>query len=290
MKWSRKSNEPEPAESTIEEIQPIQSGSDETPVETDEPQPPQANSAQQMVIQQFEKFNLGAIAIAGLLDGINPCAFTTIVFFISMLAYLGKSKRQIIVVGAGFTFAVFVTYLLLGLGLLGAVKSFFVTQGITKFVTRLVAVFTFVLAAWSMLDLFKYLKTKDTQSMTLGLPKNIKARIHKAIRVGMGTRGLLAGALSVGAVVALLESVCTGQIYLPVIIFVAKSSTLRLDAIGYLLVYNLMFILPLVIIFIITYYGVSSQTLGSFLGKHIVLAKLTMALLFVGLGLLLLFA
>ena len=51
-----------------------------------------------------------------------------------------------------------------------------------------------------------------------------------------------------------------------------------------------MFILPLVIIFIITYYGVSSQTLGSFLGKHIVLAKLTMALLFVGLGLLLLFA
>lgn len=141
-----------------------------------------------------------------------------------------------------------------------------------------------------MLDLFKYLKTKDTQSMTLGLPKNIKARIHKAIRVGMGTRGLLAGALSVGAVVALLESVCTGQIYLPVIIFVAKSSTLRLDAIGYLLVYNLMFILPLVIIFIITYYGVSSQSLGNFLGKHIVLAKVTMALLFVGLGLLLLFA
>ncbi len=259
--------------------------------ETSQTQPETSSgSAETIVLEQFKKFNLGAIAVAGLLDGVNPCAFTTIVFFISMLAYLGKSKRQIIIVGTGFTFAIFITYLLLGLGLLGAAKSFFKDQGITERVTLIIAVFTFILAGWSLLDLFKYLKTKDTQSMTLGLPKGIKARIHKVIRVGMGTGGLLTGAISVGVIVALLESVCTGQIYLPVIIFVAKSSTLRLNAIGYLLVYNLMFILPLVVIFVITYYGVSSQSLGGFLGRHIVLAKLTMALLFVGLGLLLLLA
>ncbi len=246
------------------------------------------NTAEEKVLEQFNKFSIGAIAVAGLLDGVNPCAFTTIVFFISMLTYLGKSKRQILIVGIGFTFAIFVTYLLLGLGLFGAVKSFFVTQGITKFVTRIVAVLTFMLAGWSFLDLIKYIRTKNTQSMTLGLPKSVKAKIHNVIRVGMGTRGLLTGALGVGVLVALLESVCTGQIYLPVIIFVAKSSTVRLDAVGYLLLYNLMFIVPLIVIFIITYYGVSSQSLGNFLGRHIILAKLTMALVFVGLGLMLL--
>lgn len=254
-----------------------------------EPEPiaqAQGEQEQSLIMQKFSKFSVGAVTVAGLLDGINPCAFTTIVFFISMLSYLGKSQYQLVVVGIGFTSAVFLTYLLLGLGLLGAVKSIVVGQGISMLVTRIVAVLTFILAGWSFVDYVKYMKTKSVKSMTLGLPKSIKTKIHKVIRVGIGTRGLLVGSISVGVLVALLESICTGQVYLPIIIYVAKSA--NLTAIAYLALYNVMFILPLVFVLIITYHGVKSESLGNFFGRHIGLSKIMMTLLFLGLGIILL--
>jgi cytochrome c biogenesis protein CcdA len=250
--------------------------------------PKEADKTESKIVEQFNKFSIGAIILAGLIDGINPCAFTTIIFFISMLAYLGKSKYQLVVVGVGFTVSVFVTYLLLGLGLLGAAKSFLVSHGVSRIATYIVAGLTFVLAGWSFVDFINFISTKSAKSMTLGLPKSIKTKIHKVIRDGIGTRGLVAGSLSVGAFVAVLESICTGQVYLPVIIFVAKSSELKMTAISYLVLYNLMFILPLVIVLIITYFGVKSESLGNFFGRHLAASKLIMTLLFLGLGILLL--
>jgi len=61
------------------------------------------------IVGRFRGFRIGALAAAGLLDGVNPCAFTTIVFLLSMLAQVGKTRRQLAVVGVGFTAAVFVT-------------------------------------------------------------------------------------------------------------------------------------------------------------------------------------
>ena len=103
------------------------------------------------ILARFESFSVVGIVLAGLLDGINPCAFTTIVFFLSMLAYLGKSKREMAIVGVGFTLAIFATYFLLGLGLLGAVKSFSVGSGIADGIAVSVAILAFVLAGWVML-------------------------------------------------------------------------------------------------------------------------------------------
>ena len=55
------------------------------------------------ILSRFQGFSAGAVAVAGLLDGVNPCAFTTIIFLLSMLAYLGRSRRQLAAVGVGFT-------------------------------------------------------------------------------------------------------------------------------------------------------------------------------------------
>jgi len=106
-----------------------------------------------------------------------------------------------------------------------------------------VGVLAFVLAAWSLVDFVRYRRTRDTKKVTLGLPKSVKARIHKVIRAGLRTRNLLIGSLTVGFLVSVLESLCTGQVYLPTIMFVTRSPDLRTRAIGFLLLYNVMFIL-----------------------------------------------
>lgn len=238
--------------------------------------------------ERFRSFRVGAVIVAGLVDGVNPCAFTTIIFLLSMLAYLGKSRRQLAVVGIGFTSAVFVTYLLLGFAFFRAIKVFSVSHGISTGLAYGVATLTFVLAVWSLVDFIRYVRTRDVKKVTLGLPKSIKARIHKVIRVGLSTRSLLLGSVTVGFLVALLESLCTGQVYLPTIVLVAREPGLRANALGYLVLYNLMFIAPLVGLLMIAYFGVKSDRLGVFLVRHLAAFKLAMALLFAGLGVLVL--
>ena len=141
-------------------------------------------------------------------------------------------------------------------------------------------------AAWSLLDAIRYIRTGSVKKVTLGLPRPIKQRIHKVIRSGLSARGLLVGSVGVGIVVALLESLCTGQVYLPTLMFVSRAPGLRTAAVSYLLLYNLMFILPLVGIIVLGYFGVRSESLGNFLGRHLAGFKLAMAGLFAGLGVL----
>ncbi len=237
---------------------------------------------------KFHSFRIGAICLGGLLDGINPCVFTTIIFLLSMLAYLGKTRRELAIVGVGFTLAVFLTYFLLGFAALKAIKIFSVNHGISRGLTYVVVALTFALAAWSFVDFVRYFRSGDVKKATLGLPKVVKSRIHNVIRTGLKTRGLLAGSFIIGVLVALLESLCTGQIYLPVLMIVAQDPELRSRAIGYLVLYNIMFILPLVVILVIAYFGVGSELMGRFLKKHLAAMKLALAILFAGLGVFLL--
>lgn len=254
--------------------------------------PSQAGSAGEQagvpseILRRFESFGPGAVAIAGLIDGVNPCAFTTIVFFLSMLAYLKKTRRDMILVGAGFTVGMFAAYFLLGLGLLGAVKVFSVSHGLSTGLACGVAILAFALAGWSLLDAVRCMRSGDSRQATLGLPKKVKERIHKIIRTGLTTRGLVIGSLSVGFLVSIFESLCTGQIYLPTIVFMTRTPGMKTAAVGYLLLYNVMFILPLVGILAMSYFGVRSEALGNMLRKRLALAKLGMAGLFVGLGIL----
>ena len=99
---------------------------------------------------------------------------------------------------------------------------------------------------------------------------------------------LLFSALVTGFLVSLLEAVCTGQVYLPTISFVLKSTTLKLAALGYLLLYNIMFIAPLIVIFVLALLGTTSQQFWGFLKKHLGLIKILMVILFFGLGIYLL--
>lgn len=62
--------------------------------------PNEGNSALQA---RFEKMGWVAVVLAGLVDGLNPCAFATIIFFVSYLSLSGKKGREILIIGACFT-------------------------------------------------------------------------------------------------------------------------------------------------------------------------------------------
>jgi sulfite exporter TauE/SafE len=243
----------------------------------------ESSDAINRILQRFKSFSFAAVLGAGLLDGVNPCAFTTIIFFVSYLAVMGRKGRDIVFVGGAFTVAVFATYLLVGIGVLGFVHSLGVVQTFSRLVYLATGVFCLVLAALSLYDLYR-IKQGRIEDIALKLPQGLQRRVHKAIREGRNTRNYVWAAFVTGFLVSLLELACTGQVYLPTIIFVTGVPELRMNAIFYLVLYNLMFILPLVIIFVLVFFGTTSKQLTGFFQTNAAVVKLLTAILFAALG------
>jgi hypothetical protein len=235
--------------------------------------------AEDSMVERFKSFGLLTILSAGLIDGLNPCAFATLIFFISYLTFVGRKKREILWVGIGFSGAVFITYVLIGVGILSFVQRFSFLPIFSRVVYLLTIAFALVLGIYSFYDYIQ-LKRGRHAEMKLQLPDFLKKRIHQIIRRESKSSRYLLAAVFAGFMISLLEFACTGQVYLPTILFVTNIPSLKTSAFSYLMLYNVMFIVPLLIIFGISYWGVTSEQLSFFLKKRAPTIKLVTTLLF----------
>lgn len=239
------------------------------------------------IIERFRSFGLLTVLAAGLVDGLNPCAFATIVFFISYLAFMGRKGREVLAVGTAFALGVFLTYLGVGVGLLKFLASLPFLDALSRWVYGLTAALCLFLAFGSLYDWWQARRGK-VEEMRLKLPTSLRRWINRVIREGAGPalseaeglRAFVPVAFVTGAAISVIELACTGQVYLPTILFVLGVPGLRVRAGLYLLLYNLMFVLPLVVVFLLAYFGTTSQQLGQFINRRAATIKLATAGLF----------
>jgi cytochrome c-type biogenesis protein len=187
---------------------------------------------------------LGSVVVGGLIDGINPCAFTVLILFVTaMLATLQVStsadinaaRARILGMGSIYIAAVFITYLGLGLGLL-ATSAIFSRFHAPARIGALVAI---GMGLWMLKDYF--------------LP-DVGPRLQAPKVVGQWTidaaRKMTIPALVVsGFLIGLCTVPCSGAVYLAVLSLLSMQSS-ALIGFAYLVLYNLMFILPLVALLI----------------------------------------
>jgi len=252
------------------------------------PTPEELKKADSSMIERFKSLGILTVLSAGLIDGINPCAFATLIFFISYLTLVGRQKREILWIGIGFSGAVFATYLLIGLGVLHFIQQFTFLPLFSRAVYLLTIAFALILGTLSFYD-FIQLKRSRPSEMKLKLPDFLKKRIHQTVREGSKSGRYLLAAIASGFVISILEFACTGQVYLPTILFVTNIPSLRTEAIYYLLLYNFMFIVPLLIVFGVSYWGVTSEQLSFFLQRRASTIKLLTSLFFFALAGILIF-
>jgi cytochrome c biogenesis protein CcdA/thiol-disulfide isomerase/thioredoxin len=244
-----------------------------------------AREARQGIVERFRSFGPLTVVFAGLVDGLNPCAFATLVFFVSYLTLSNRQGKEVLAVGATFTLGVFIAYLVVGLGfyqVLGMLGDLLTRLG--RWVYGLTAVVCAGLAIVSFTDFLKA-RQGEIGDMSLNLPHVLRKRINAVIRQGRRTEAYVVGAFVTGLVVSFLELACTGEVYLPTIIFVTSVPELRVRAVLYLVLYNLLFVLPLIVVFILAYYGTTSKELTRFLQRNAATVKLGMVLLFASLAL-----
>jgi len=243
---------------------------------------------------RFRNFRVPAIIGAGLLDGVNPCAFTAIVFFVSFLAFRKYTRAQMVLVGGFFMLSVFGTYFLLGLGAFKLLQASAAYDLLSAVLHWGIVVLTLVLGVLSLVDYMTFRGGGDSKDVILKLPRRLNMAVHRVItrniRPETGQAGVfaLAGiAVATGFVVSLLEGACTGQMYVPTIAFVARDPELRNHALAYLALYNLMFIVPLVVVFLFGMFGVTSKMFEQSARRHAAKVKLATAIMFFALAALL---
>ena len=108
------------------------------------------------------------------------------------------------------------------------------------------------------------------------------------MRSGLGFGGPVISGFLIGAAVTLLESVCTGQGYLPVLIFLVKNDTSQLHAWWLIVLYNLLFVVPLAVVFICFHRGMQINRLTDWTRRNLVMLKVILGLFFSAIAILLL--
>jgi cytochrome c biogenesis protein CcdA/HEAT repeat protein len=247
---------------------------------------PELAAATERITERYAGLDLGVVATAGLLDGINPCAFATIIFLLSYLQVARRTPGEILAVGVAFISAVFLAYFLVGLGLVQLLERAAAFRVAGQALNYALAGLAAVVAVLSFRDA-RLAADGHLGEMTLQLPGFLKDQIRTTVRASTRARRFVIGAFLAGLAISLLELACTGQVYLPTIQFMLRSG--QREAVGLLLLYNSAFIVPLVVIFILAWAGMRSETLIAFQRKHTALAKVLTGALFLALAVFLVF-
>ena len=194
--------------------------------------------------QQGGLVSLPLVTIAGLADGINPCA---IGMMVTLLGYLivfgGKRNYQILKLGIAYIVSVFVTYLVIGLAFYSTVAS--IQQLVGGVVNKIIG---------GILGVAGLMMLKDViwpdSPVHLRIPGASKAKLMKLIE-----KVSLPGTIALGVAVTVLETPCSLPLYVGTATILAQSGMALPLVIGYFLYYNLLFVLPLIVVLVLVWQG-----------------------------------
>ena len=192
----------------------------------------------------FGGLTVPTVLASGVADGFNPCAFALLVLFATYTLTLVNAvtgdgtptldaRRRLLGAGSLYVGAVLVTYFIIGLGLF----SFLAWLGRDHLVSRVAVVIALVMALWMLKDVFL-----PGVGPSMMAPGGTHGRMQKAME-----RGGLAGMLIAGVLVGICTVPCSGAIYLDVVA-VLHASGGGLTGLALLALYNIAFIVPLLVL------------------------------------------
>lgn len=182
------------------------------------------------------KILLPLISVAALIDSVNPCAFSILLLTIAFLFSIGRLRANILQIGLVYILGIFLVYMLIGLGIMKALHLF----STPHFMGRLAASVMIILGLINLIGEFF-----PSFPIKLKIPKFAHHKIAAIME-----KASVPSAFVLGGLVGLCEFPCTGGPYLMVLGLLHDKAT-YLSGLGYLLIYNLIFVLPLVLILLV---------------------------------------
>jgi len=185
----------------------------------------------------MDSLGLMPFFFAGLADSYNPCSVGVLLVSLSILVGLGR-KKLISIFGLSYLSMIFLTYFLIGLGFLRAFHLF----GIHGFFGYVAGILLIIAGIIHLLPP----NLKNVPGLRWMNKCHIPTSPKKNLEKGVFVAGIILGFL-----IGLCTIPCAGGIYLGSIALLASSSTYLSGVLG-LFIFNLGFILPLTVIFLLS--------------------------------------
>ncbi len=188
------------------------------------------------MMSQGGKWLLPLVAVSALIDSINPCAFSVLLLTIAFLLSIGRLRSNILKIGLIYILGLFGVYLLIGLGIVQTLHLF----NIPHFMAKVGAGLLVALGLINVINEFF-----PSFPIKLRIPGGAHHKMAQYME-----KGSMPAAFLLGGLVGLCEFPCTGGPYLMVLGLLHDQAT-YFKGFAYLLLYNLIFVLPLVIILLL---------------------------------------
>ncbi|MBI3020262.1 MAG: hypothetical protein HYY60_02980 [Parcubacteria group bacterium] len=214
---------------------------------------------------------------AALVDSINPCVLGALIFLIAFMARVFKNRAKMLLCGLLYTAVVYATYLLLGFGILKVALG----AGIAGFFYLAVALIAIIAGLLEIKDFFWYGKGFSL-TMIPGGAERLKYYTAKLAALERHPILLVAATAFLGVFVVLIELPCTGAPYFAILGLLAAGN--YASAVPLLLLYNLVFIIPLLFVLAVSYFGVTSTALERWRLRERGLMRLGIGIFLVALG------
>lgn len=218
---------------------------------------------------------LGTVLVTAAIDSINPCAIGVLILMISVLLASGQNTKRLLVIGSLYILSVFVVYLLAGVGLM----YFFARLPLvlTEYIAITVGVLIIFAGLLEIKDYFWY-----GRWFSLSIPKGFAKKIHDK-----SSKITVVGVILLGAFVSAVELPCTGAPYLAIITLL--SQYFDFTALMLLVLYNIVFVSPLLVILLLVATGRKLHDIKKWKQSNRAYMRLLIGLLLIAMGWLLMF-
>ena len=209
------------------------------------------------------------VIIPAVVDSLNPCALSVLIFLLISIT-AAENRRRILLIGGSYIAAVFLFHLLTGIGIFSLVSL----SGYSKLFSLLGGAVAVILGA---ITIGEVIKNKET--FLLSVPAAGKGILLHYTRISS-----LPAAFILGILAGLLGFSCTGGIYISILAVMGRELTLA-TGLPYLILYNLFFILPLVVVTLLVAYGISPEKADTWRTDNRRVLRLVIGIIMIALGL-----
>lgn len=202
----------------------------------------------------FSSPSLLNLLILGWIDGINPCAIGVMLLFLGYLLVFIEKRDKAIFLGIVYIAVVYITYFLIGLGF-GAFVNKIISSGVEKYFKEIIGVLLLIVGILNIKDFFF-----EGVGPTLQIPQKSNKYI-----LNLTEKASLFTTIILGILVTFLETPCSFPLYMLVDIFLLQSfHNFNFLFFFYLALYNLVFILPLILVLYLVFFAGKLMTLKEF--------------------------
>jgi cytochrome c biogenesis protein CcdA len=213
---------------------------------------------------------LSVVVLSAAIDSINPCAIGVLILMVSVVLGGKGSVKKLLFLGSLYIGAIFLTYLVAGLGLIYFLSS--VPLFVAEYLALIVGFFVILAGLLEIKDFYWY-----GRGFSLQIPPYFANKIHE-----FSKNITVPGVILLGAFIAGVELPCTGAPYLAIITLL--SLNFNFQALMLLVLYNVIFVMPLVIILLLVAGGMKVDKIKQWKQNNKGYMRFAIGYMLIGLG------